>query len=389
MGTHSSPLLIDAAAAARTRAATRSGEAWVRPAFDRLRADAEAALATAPFAVTQKPGRSPSRDPHDYASISTYSWPNPATPDGLPYVVRDGEKSPEREKYDVLPLRRTADAVATLGLAAFFIGDARYGRHAGRLLRTWFLDPQTRMNPHLRHAQFVPGVSQGAPHGTIDTNRFPDMLDAVLLLAGQPGWSDADAVELRQWFAQYVDWMSRDPAVQQFAQNQNNIATWLDVQIVAYALYVGSDRLAGEVIRSRAASRVAAQIEPDGRQPAELRRTLSLSYSMYNLLALFCLAQLAERVGVDLWTYRTPDGRSLRVALDFLLPFVAGERPWPYQQIYPFDSPQRGSLDPHRFVRILRVAHLKWKDDRYEQALRRMPATEVNAHRINLTLPRP
>ncbi|HAU37364.1 MAG TPA: hypothetical protein DCX07_06555, partial [Phycisphaerales bacterium] len=76
---------------------------------------------------------------------------------------------------------------------------------------------------------------------------------------------------------------------------------------------------------------------PDGPQPHELARTLSLTYCTYNLLALACLAQLGKGLGFDLWRHETPDGRSILRALHWMLPFYAGTAPWTGKQLRPFD----------------------------------------------------
>ena len=43
------------------------------------------------------------------------------------------------------------------------------------------------------------------------------------------------------------------------------------------------------------------------------------------------MADYAKRVGVDLWGYKTTDGRSLRGALEYLIPFADGSKPWPHE----------------------------------------------------------
>jgi hypothetical protein len=65
----------------------------------------------------------------------------------------------------------------------------------------------------------------------------------------------------------------------------------------------------------------------------ELARTNAFSYSIGNLDGLMQLAWLGSQVGVNLWSFRTPDARCIRVALDFLQPYATGEKKWDYQQI--------------------------------------------------------
>jgi hypothetical protein len=106
----------------------------------------------------------------------------------------------------------------------------------------------------------------------------------------------------------------------------------VDVQVAGLALYTGQRDVARRTLES-SRERLARQIEPDGRQPRELERTRAWDYSEFNLRAFFDLAVLAERVGIDLWTYETADGRSLKRALDFMVPFATGERKWTHEQL--------------------------------------------------------
>jgi hypothetical protein len=52
-----------------------------------------------------------------------------------------------------------------------------------------------------------------------------------------------------------------------------------------------------------------------------------------NLRGWFTAATLAERIGVNLWTYRTSKSADLRTAFNWLLPYALGEKKWEYQQI--------------------------------------------------------
>jgi hypothetical protein len=75
---------------AESRERLAAGDGALRPALDRLVAEADRALEFAPVSVTQKTRLAPSGDPHDYMSTGPYWWPDPDRPDGLPYRRRDG-----------------------------------------------------------------------------------------------------------------------------------------------------------------------------------------------------------------------------------------------------------------------------------------------------------
>lgn len=326
-------LLLDGGTLATVKQRVRRGDAEFQAALEKLQADADAALESGPFSVTDKPWTPPSGDKRDYMSVGPYWWPNPKTSNGLPYVRRDGETNPERQEYDNVTMGQMAGAVTSLGLAWYFTGHEPYAEHAATLLRTWFLDDETRMNPHLRYGQAIPGRNDGRSIGIIDTVRLVDLLDPILLLSSSEAWTDEDMQALRGWFREYLRWLQESDFGQKERRHPNNHGTWYDVQVASFALFAGQREAARSVLEAVPRRRIARQIEPDGSQPHELQRTLAFNYSCYNLLALMKLATLAERVDVDLWNFSTDDGRSIRAALDFLLPYALEEKEFPYKQI--------------------------------------------------------
>lgn len=303
--------------------------AWVAE----ITAEADTALSQEPLSVIHKPEMPPSGDKRDYMSVGPYWWPDPNKPDGLPYIRRDGEVHPDRRKDDSATKGRMTAAVTRLAYGYYFTGDERYAQHAAKLLRTWFLDEQTRMNPHLRYGQAIPGRNQGRYIGIIDTVSFINLLDAVLLIAESPHWTAEDHAGLQQWFADYLAWLTTSEFGKQERAHPNNHGTWFDAQVVAFAKFAGNDQLAQATLQDVGRLRIAKLIMPDGSQPEELSRTKALGYSVYNLLALVTLARLAEGTHEDLWGFRTAEGSSIRQALDWLSPYVSESEPFPYQQI--------------------------------------------------------
>jgi len=368
-------------ALAKAKAVATSDEA-VAKALKKLVADADKALAVVPPSVTQKTKVPPSGDKHDYMSLAPYFWPDPAKKDGLPYVRKDGKINPEsREESanDTLRARSVGATVETLALAYHFTGEEKYAEHGAKVLRVWFLDPATRMTPHFRFAQAVPGVNDGRGTGIVEARGLADAADAATLLAGSRHWTPADRQALLAWGEAYFTWLTTSKNGQDESAAKNNHGTWYDVQAAKWALVLGHADKAREICATAATRRIEAQVQPDGKQPLELARTATFSYSCFNLRALSALAGLGEHAGIDLWKHRSADGRSLVAALDFLVPYLGeNPKPWTMQQI-------RESNDDD-VLPVLRAAALATGDERYESLLREY--ADHRSKRLQLLAPR-
>jgi Alginate lyase len=316
----------------------RDGEIEKNPRYKeyvkRLRKNARISRERGPYSVTFKDDVPPSGDKHDYLSYARYWWPNPDTKDGLPYIRRDGKTNKDiLEKGDREPIGMLYDDVETLALAGYLLKEQDSADHGAMLVRTWFLDPETRMNPHLRFGQAVPGRNDGRGSGIIDTRHFIRVLDAVRLLKETGAWTDADQTALVGWMKEYLDWLQHDPAGKDEASEKNNHGSWYDAQVASIAMFVGEEDLAKKIVENAKQKRIAQCIEPDGQQPEEMERTKGLHYCVFNMSAMSVLARIGEHLNVDLWNYESPDGRSLRRGLDFVLPYLLGEKQWPHEQI--------------------------------------------------------
>jgi Alginate lyase len=350
------------------------------PAFNKLIREADRALANGTFSVVHKESPPPGGNQHDYMSIAPYWWPNPDTPNGLPYVRRDGEVNPERgQTSDRKSLDRMVQGVKALSLAFFWTNREQYAIQATKLLRVWFLDDATKMNPHLKYAQAIPGRNNGRGSGIIETHNLPELIDAVGMLNRSKSWDQRDQRALQGWFNAYLDWLLESPEGRTEAKAQNNHGSWYDVQIASYALFIGNIDLARKILNGFSTERIAKQVEPDGRQPHELERTQAWSYSLFNLEALFDAASIADPFGIDLWSYKSRDKRGIRRALDRLLPFAIGEKKWSYQQVL--------GWQPEKLAPLLRRAALHYREMSYENALSKLSFTADQ--RFQLLYPKP
>jgi hypothetical protein len=324
-------LLLAALAAAPT--------AWARPrqgAFDlraierrRLLPQATAWLAAPPRTIAAIAAPRSPAGPHDYYSEGDYWWPDPANPGGA-YIRRDGESNPA--KFDghrdaLIAFGRTVPALAALWNLT---GEARFAVAAMRHLAAWFVDPATRMNPHLNHAQAIIGVNQGRAIGVIDTLQIVEVARAAALFARKnaPGYATIRA-GVESWFGDYLDWLTTSAfGIEERDEKNNHGSCWL-LQAASFAALLGrTDILANARTRLQTII-IPTQIEPDGRQPRELARTKPYAYALFNLDVLAATAWLLSGGTGALIGWQTPDGRSIDGAIGWMAPYMADKARWP------------------------------------------------------------
>lgn len=317
---------LDSAEAVETREGILEDASWLKS----LKAPA----------VTSKPSDypRPTADLRDYISIGTYWWPNPDTPDGLPYVHRDGEFSPALENYDRLSWDLHCDGIAIFALADRLGVDCT--QDAARWLETWYLDPATCMRPHLRHAQFCPGLNTGRLVGCIDfTVRIPRYIEALrsLMTYSPQIFSESDISGVAGWWNEMLDWLVSPENRAWHTEAGNNIGVYYDRSVVYLALWLGRERIADEILDTVLANRIDRQIEPDGRMPHELKRTRSFEYILMNTLGFIDLATLSELRERNLFTAISANGNSIVSAVDWIWKQATDSDAWRFPQIGPVE----------------------------------------------------
>lgn len=295
--------------------------------------EAEKFLTMKPLSVMDKGFTPVSGNKHDYMSQAPYFWYDSSKPNGLPYLRRDGVRNPEINKItDKKLLGDLENATKTLALAWYLTGEEKYADKASLLIRNWFFNEATKMNPNLEYAQGIPGINHGRGIGIIESRAFTGIADAAGLLEGSKSWTANDSKSLQQWYTQFLNWMLTSKNGRDEHAAKNNHGTWYYVQVIDFALFTG-DKTKAKQLAEESLARLDSQLTAEGKQPLELDRTKGLGYSTMNLRGWFEAARLAEQVGVDLWNYKTSKGSGLRAAVDWLAPYALGEKQWAYQQI--------------------------------------------------------
>lgn len=360
------------------------GDVALKPAFERLEQEATVARTEGPWSVMDKRRLGPSEDRHDYVGMSGYWWPNPDTQDGLPYVPRDGVVNPESHEFDISGFQSMGRAVETLSAHAYFSGSAESGQRAAFLLDRWFVDPATRMNPHLRFAAYTPGVWDGAGWGIVSSHLLVGLIERIALLRGAGFLPEAVDRELMNWFRDYLDWLLHSEQGKFEADRPNNHSTSYDAQVMTLALHLDEIAVAREVAEAIPYRRIGIQLEHNGQQPWEVARTKSWGYSSANLLFLMHLADLSARVGVDVWPYATGDGRSIRRSFDYMLPCALGRQEWPWEIIGGWVGAET------RWIELLRRASRGFGEsalDNLMLELDQVSEKQVRSDRTQLLLP--
>ncbi len=348
--------LVDQNRLTISKSQVQIGDSKYLPNYQKLIWEAQFLLSQKPPSVMDKEQIPPSSDKHDYLSLAPYYWPDPTKPDGLPYISKDGQINPEANAIpDRDNLFRMIGAVNTLAFAHYYSGNSSYGAKAAEYLRTWFINPDTRMNPNLNFTQGIKGRNNGVAAGIIDTYKLPWVIEAAGLLESSRAISSSDKKSLAIWFRDYSSWLLNSDLGKSASNIQNNIGTWYDVQTSTFSLYAGVPEQARTILEEAKTKRIASQIEPDGRQPQEIVRSNSWDYSLYNIRALSTLACLGNLVGINLTSYSTFDGRSISKAIEFLEPYGTGQRTWEFPQL---SAPPNLDLYSHPTQRTKTFAEL-------------------------------
>ncbi|KAK9727417.1 hypothetical protein K7432_001856 [Basidiobolus ranarum] len=333
--------------------------------LDILRKDADSAVNNSQvYSVTLKKQHTPSNDPHDYLSLAKYFWPDPNTATGLPYIRKDGKVNPAiKEVKDFEYLRNMFADVYTLSLAYRFYRNEIYSQKAILRLNEWFVNPETKMNPHIQYGSMIKGELMGRQTGVLDFFHVYRIIDAMEVLRESSHWSVPLENSLNEWFTLYYHWLQQDPLSKGERSALNNHGTFYDCQLMSVALILKNFTAVREIAESSRLNRIEAQIADDGSQPFETERQTSFYYSVFNLRGLFLLSSLSERVGVDIWNYQGKNGRSIKKAVDYILPYALDHgNGWPYHNI--------GNYDVLEFSSILELAYLRYGDAKYIDGVR-------------------
>ena len=300
------------------------------------------ALDRGPFSVMDKISTPPSGDKHDYFSAAPYFWPVTNERNETVFLHKDGHKHPSTEMYSVesglydrSTLQRVFDDSSLTALAWYFTGSARFAKHGVELMEVFFLKAETKMNPHMKFAQYRSKVSS---FGIIEMKDLYYYLDAVRLLQRSGEMTPSQILGFKDWLRAYSKWLQHSHQGLEEMTRTNNHGIYFDLQLAAIAAYLENRLLLAESL-ARSLSRIPDHFTSEGVQSQELRRPLSKHYCTFNLMAWMNMAMLSKKFGSPILSNSNAHSGRIRRAIKLLL---EQRKKWPY--------PYMGKFDEHRFV---------------------------------------
>lgn len=171
----------------KAKALIKKNDPLFTEAYKKLIVEANKELAKTPDPVTNKSQTPPSGDKHDFLSIAPYRWPNPATADGFPWILKDGEVNPmyNGNDTDASRLVEMYASIDNLTMAYYFSDDKKYAIKAKEILRVWFIDTKTKVNPNINYGQAIPGEVDGRRAGMITWGKISTVVTSIQVLGAK------------------------------------------------------------------------------------------------------------------------------------------------------------------------------------------------------------
>lgn len=322
----------------------RGEQPWAE-AFERIRANADETLASAPVSVREVTGSPWFRQ------------------DGVYLPGKDGVQDPDANQKCGALARQLSQRTQALAAAWRLAGDPRYAEKALDLIHTWTINRNTYMFPSGGVFDIAtPGMTFGGD--IVVFGCFNGFFLGCYLVMDYEGWNLLARAAVKRWVRDMLA-PQRELMFYDGAAMYNNWEAARLRYLVKGALVLDDLDLMAQVF-DRWRRILPEAMTDEGELHRETMRTKSMNYSLKALSEMTEIAEIARHHGDDLYDFEV-GGRSLRRAFDYLTPYLLGEAEWPFQQIEPFEKAGGGGAGMAAFE----LAWARWGDDCYRQVLLR------------------
>ena len=290
---------------------------------------ADAALFEKPITVTAYSSERSKGGKHDFFSEGDYWWPDTLHPNG-PYIQRDGLTNPQNFTAHRLAMIRFSKVVGNLTSAYILTKNTKYSKAAMGHLKAWFIDTATLMNPSLLYGQAITRKVSGRGIGIIDMIQMVEVAQSVSVLEKSSLINNKDISDIKNWFAQYLKWVTTHSYGIDEREAKNNHGTCWVMQVAVFAKLVGDTSLLSYCNNRFKTVLLPSQMAPNGSFPLEIKRTKPYGYSLFNLDAMVTLASVLSTQKENLFDFIGTGNVSIRKGIEFMFPFIVHKASWPY-----------------------------------------------------------
>ncbi|MBD3376061.1 alginate lyase [candidate division KSB1 bacterium] len=297
---------------------------------DRILEQAKQALSAPIVTVTDSVCQRSEGGTHDFYSEGDYWWPDPEHLDG-PYIRRDGLTNPDNFTAHRRAMRQMSIHVAALAAAFEITGESKYASRAIDHLDAWFINPKTRMNPHMKFAQAIKGRVPGRGVGLIDGIHLVEPAQCVSLLEASGQLTSQQVQAIKVWFVQFLDFMTQhEYGIDERERKNNHGSCWV-MQAAQFASLVGDTTLMNYCRHRYKTVLLPNQMATDGSFPMELERTKPYGYSLFNIDAMTMVVHILSDDQHDLWSFTLDEGQGIAKGIEFIYPYIRDKQSWPYE----------------------------------------------------------
>ena len=290
---------------------------------------ADAALFEKPITVTAYSSERSKGGKHDFFSEGDYWWPDTLHPNG-PYIQRDGLTNPQNFTAHRLAMIRFSKVVGNLTSAYILTKNTKYSKAAMGHLKAWFIDTATLMNPSLLYGQAITRKVSGRGIGIIDMIQMVEVAQSVSVLEKSGLINNKDISDIKNWFAQYLKWVTTHSYGIEEREAKNNHGTCWVMQVAVFAKLVGDTSLLSYCNNRFKTVLLPSQMAPNGSFPLEIKRTKPYGYSLFNLDAMVTLASVLSTQKENLFDFVGTGNVSIRKGIEFMFPFIVNKTSWPF-----------------------------------------------------------
>lgn len=290
---------------------------------------ADATLFEKPITVTAYSSERSKGGKHDFFSEGDYWWPDTLHPNG-PYIQRDGLTNPQNFTAHRLAMIRFSKVVGSLTSAYILTKNTKYSKAAMGHLKAWFIDTATLMNPSLLYGQAITRKVSGRGIGIIDMIQMVEVAQSVSVLEKSGLINNKDISEIKNWFTQYLKWVTTHSYGIDEREAKNNHGTCWVMQVAVFAKLVGDTSLLSYCNNRFKTVLLPSQMAPNGSFPLEIKRTKPYGYSLFNLDAMVTVASVLSTKKENLFDFIGTGNVSIKKGIEFMFPFIANKASWPY-----------------------------------------------------------